>query len=159
MTLNALSIQLRVPVPRINEVVLERRGITTDTALRLSRFFNTTPKFWLNLQTSFDLKQTEMAVGEKIEHEIHPLIVAWIIMSVQKLNQLPSMQDSFFHKEVFGYLKAARFSAQEVAEYLEISMPTFRRYVQSQKINPVEIVGRSQLFASGDLRKFKKSIL
>lgn len=45
-------------------------------------------------------------------------------MSVQKLNQLPSMQDSFFHKEVFGYLKAARFSAQEVAEYLEISMPT-----------------------------------
>lgn len=76
MTLNALSIQLRVPVPRINEVVLERRGITTDTALRLARFFNTTPKFWLNLQTSFDLKQTEMAVGEKIEHEIHPLIVA-----------------------------------------------------------------------------------
>lgn len=76
-------------------------------------------------------------------------------MSVQKLNQLPSMQDSFFHKEVFGYLKAARFSAQEAADYLEISMPTFRSYVQSQKIKPVEIVGRSQLYDSGDLRKFK----
>lgn len=76
MTLNALSIELRVPAPRINEVVRERRGITADTALRLARFFNTTPKFWLDLQTSFDLKQTEMAVGEKIEHEIHPLFAA-----------------------------------------------------------------------------------
>lgn len=76
MTPNALSIELRVPAPRINEVVRKRRGITTDTALRLARFFNTTPQFWLNLQTSFNLKQTEMAVGEKIENEIHPLIVA-----------------------------------------------------------------------------------
>ena len=76
MTPNALSIELRVPAPRINDVVCERRGITTDTALRLARFFHMTPKFWLNLQTSFDLKQTEMAVGEKIEHEIHPMQVA-----------------------------------------------------------------------------------
>ena len=76
MTPNALSIELRVPAPRINEVVRERRGITTDTALRLARFFNTTPQFWLNLQTSFDLKQTELAVGKKIEHEIHPMHVA-----------------------------------------------------------------------------------
>lgn len=73
MTPNALSIQLRVPVPRINEVVLERRGITTDTALRLARFFNTTPKFWLNLQTSFDLKQAEATLGDKIKNEIQPL--------------------------------------------------------------------------------------
>jgi excisionase family DNA binding protein len=80
-------------------------------------------------------------------------------MSVQKQKQQPSMQDSFSHKEVFGYLKDARFSGQEAAEYLEISMPTFRRYVQSQKIKPVKIVGRSQLFAGGDIRKFKESIL
>ena len=76
MTANALSIELRVPAPRINEVVRERRGITTDTALRLARFFNTTPQFWLNLQTSFDLKQTESEVGEKIAHDIHPIQVA-----------------------------------------------------------------------------------
>lgn len=76
MTPNALSIELRVPAPRINEVVRERRGITTDTALRLARFFNTTPQFWLNLQTSFDLKQTEMAVGDKIEREVYPMIAA-----------------------------------------------------------------------------------
>lgn len=77
-------------------------------------------------------------------------------MSVQKLKKKPSMQDSFSHKEVFGYVKDARFSAQETAEYFVISMPTFRRYVQSQKIKPVEIVEKSQLFASGDLRRFKK---
>lgn len=76
VTPNALSVELRVPASRINELVRERRGITTDTALRLARFFNTTPQFWLNLQTSFDLKQTEMAVGDKIEHEIHPMIAA-----------------------------------------------------------------------------------
>ncbi len=70
---NALSIELRVPAPRINDLVRERRGVTPDTALRLARFFNTTAQFWLNLQTSFDLKQAEIAVGEKIAHEIHPL--------------------------------------------------------------------------------------
>ena len=54
----------------MNEVVRERRGITTDTALRPARFFNTIPKFWLNLQTSLYLKQTEIAVGDKIITEI-----------------------------------------------------------------------------------------
>lgn len=73
---NALSIDLRVPAPRINDLVRERRGISPDTALRLARFFNTTPQFWLNLQTSFDLKQAEIAVGEKITHDIKPMQVA-----------------------------------------------------------------------------------
>ena len=76
VTANELSIQLRVPAPRINDVVLERRGVAPDTALRLARFFNTTPQFWLNLQTSFDLKQAEIAVGEKIAHDIQPMQVA-----------------------------------------------------------------------------------
>ena len=76
MTASALSMELRVPVPRINDVVRERRGVSADTALRLARFFNTTPQFWLNLQTSFDLKQTELEVGKKIEHEINPMQVA-----------------------------------------------------------------------------------
>jgi addiction module HigA family antidote len=76
MSANALAIALRVPAPRINEVVRERRGITTDTALRLARFFDTTPQFWLNLQTSFDLKAAEIEVGQKIQHDIHPLQTA-----------------------------------------------------------------------------------
>ena len=54
----------------MNEVVRERRGITTDTALRPARFFNTIPKFWLNLQTSFHLNQTEISVCDKIVNEI-----------------------------------------------------------------------------------------
>jgi|SRR5665647_3493204 len=73
MSANALSIELRVPAPRINDVVREKRGVTTDTALRLARYFNTTAQFWLNLQTSYDLKQAEREVGSKIESEIRPM--------------------------------------------------------------------------------------
>lgn len=65
----------------------------------------------------------------------------------------------FLHGDLFGHLKNERFSSQDAAEYLEVSMPTFRRYVQSGKLIPAEIVGRSQLFSSADLRKFKESIL
>jgi len=66
--------------------------------------------------------------------------------------------DQFTHSDVFGHLKDARFSAQDAAEYLEVSMPTFRRYVQSNKIKPVEVIGRSQLFTSSDLREFKQTL-
>ena len=76
MTANTLSIYLRVPVTRVNEVLRERRGITPNMALRLARFLNTTPRFWLNLQTSFDLKQVEIQQGDKIVQEIYPLQVA-----------------------------------------------------------------------------------
>jgi len=70
MTANALAVRLHVPAPRINDVVRERRGISVDTALRLARFFGTTPKFWLNLQTSFDLKT---ANAKSVEQEVRPL--------------------------------------------------------------------------------------
>jgi len=70
MSANALSLELRVPAPRINDIVRERRAISTDTAMRLARYFGTTPQFWLNLQTSFDLKQTEAKVGEQILREV-----------------------------------------------------------------------------------------
>lgn len=73
MTPNALSLHLRVPSPRINDVVREKRGITTDTALRLARYFNTTAQYWLNLQTSYELKQAEREVGNIIENEIQPI--------------------------------------------------------------------------------------
>ena len=56
LSANALSLALRVPATRIHEVVRQRRGVTSDTALRLARYFNTTPQFWLNLQTNFNLK-------------------------------------------------------------------------------------------------------
>lgn len=56
-----LAQELGVPAPRINDIVLERRGITADTALRLAKFFDTTPKFWMNLQVSYELRAAEEA--------------------------------------------------------------------------------------------------
>lgn len=56
-----LAQKLGVPAPRINDIVLERRGITADTALRLAKFFGTTPKFWMNLQVSYELRAAEDA--------------------------------------------------------------------------------------------------
>jgi antitoxin HigA-1 len=71
MSAHALAMELKVPAPRINDIVRERRSITPDTALRLARYFGTTPQFWLNLQTSYDLKIAEQETGAKIEREVH----------------------------------------------------------------------------------------
>jgi addiction module HigA family antidote len=76
MSAHALAMELKVPAPRINEIVRERRAITSDTALRLARYFGTTPEFWLNLQTSYDLRITEQEVGSKIAREVHTRCVA-----------------------------------------------------------------------------------
>ena len=76
LTAHALAMELKVPAPRINDIVRERRAITPDTALRLARYLGTTAQFWLNLQTSYDLKITEKAVGSKIKHEVHTRLVA-----------------------------------------------------------------------------------
>ena len=73
MTANALARALRVNAPRINDIVRERRGITPDTALRLATFLQTSPEFWLNLQTAYDLKVAEAAEGKTIRAEIAPL--------------------------------------------------------------------------------------
>ena len=74
MSANALAIALRVPAPRINDVIRQKRGISIDTALRLARYFNTTPQFWLDLQISYDLKMAKQNMT-KIENEIIPLQV------------------------------------------------------------------------------------
>ncbi|MDD5544978.1 MAG: HigA family addiction module antitoxin [Acidobacteriia bacterium] len=73
LSLNRLALELRVPVTRIAEIVHERRAITPDTALRLSRYFSTTPDFWLNLQVRYDLDRAEDENLSKIEREVHPL--------------------------------------------------------------------------------------
>jgi addiction module HigA family antidote len=69
---NALSIALRVPVTRVNDIVLERRAITADTALRLARYFGTMPEYWLHLQVGYDLARTENETGAEIERMIEP---------------------------------------------------------------------------------------
>jgi addiction module HigA family antidote len=72
LSANALAVALRVPAPRVNDIVRERRGVTSDTALRLARYFGTTPQFWLNLQVSYDLKITQRDTGTRIEREVSP---------------------------------------------------------------------------------------
>jgi antitoxin HigA-1 len=68
----ALAKRLHVPPPRINDIVLERRGITADTALRLSRFFGTTEQFWLNLQDAYDIGCARAELAKELE-QIEPL--------------------------------------------------------------------------------------
>ena len=69
----ALSLKLRVPVTRINDIVRERRSITADTALRLARVFGNSPEFWLNLQSSYDLSKARLASEKTIEREVIPI--------------------------------------------------------------------------------------
>lgn len=63
-----LAIELRVPCHRINEIVHGRRGITADTALRLAKFFGTSPDFWLNLQQSYDLLAAQELLQTELSH-------------------------------------------------------------------------------------------
>ena len=76
LSANALSKALHVPAGRINDIVLERRGVTPDTALRLARFFGGDAQSWLNLQQIFDLKVTEREKAKQIDAEIQPLALA-----------------------------------------------------------------------------------
>jgi addiction module HigA family antidote len=72
MSVNRLALELRVPATRMTEIVHGRRGVSADTALRLARYFNTTPKFWLNLQTSYDLAIAAEAKADEIARAVHP---------------------------------------------------------------------------------------
>jgi addiction module HigA family antidote len=69
---NALARALNGPPRRINEIVLEKRGITADTALRLARYFGTTAEMWTGLQADYDLRLARYERERKIEREVHP---------------------------------------------------------------------------------------
>jgi addiction module HigA family antidote len=73
LSAHALALELRVPAPRINDIVREHRAVTPDTALRLARYFGTTAQFWLNLQSSYELKIAEQESGGKINKEVQPM--------------------------------------------------------------------------------------
>ena len=74
LSVNRLALELRVPVTRMAEIVHRRRSVTSDTALRLGRLFRTTPEFWLNLQTRYDLEIARDRQEKKVEREVHPLV-------------------------------------------------------------------------------------
>jgi len=70
---NKLALALHVPARRINEIVLGKRSITADTALRLARYFRMSPQFWLGLQMDYELDIAEDALDERIKEEITPI--------------------------------------------------------------------------------------
>lgn len=65
-----LAKDVSVPPRRINEIILGKRSITADTALRLGRYFKTSPEFWMNLQTYYDLQDQADALGSKLQKEV-----------------------------------------------------------------------------------------
>ncbi|MPZ20904.1 MAG: HigA family addiction module antidote protein [Luteitalea sp.] len=73
MSVNRLAKRLRIPTSRLNDIALERRGVTPDTAMRLARFFGGDARSWLNLQTAYDLRVTEMKHAKEIDRVVEPL--------------------------------------------------------------------------------------
>jgi len=73
LSMNRLALDLHVPVTRIAEIVNERRGVSPDTALRLARYFKTTPQFWMNMQLHYELQVAEDELSAKVQREVHPL--------------------------------------------------------------------------------------
>ena len=73
---NRLGRDLGVPPRRINEIVLGKRSITPDTALRLARYFGTSERFWLGLQMDFDLEAARSVLAAVIEREVKPIVPA-----------------------------------------------------------------------------------
>ena len=72
LTVNGLARELNVPISRMSEIVNGRRAVNADTALRLSRYFGSTPEFWINLQSAYDLSVTQDSSASRIEREVKP---------------------------------------------------------------------------------------
>ena len=73
LSANALAVALKVPASRINDIVLERRGVTVDTAMRIARYFGGDVQSWMNLQTAFEIKVAEKQLAKKVLAEIRPM--------------------------------------------------------------------------------------
>lgn len=71
---NRLALSIGVSPRRINEIVLGKRGITADTAVRLARYFSMSPQFWLGLQMDYDLDITEEAMAERLKQGVRPYV-------------------------------------------------------------------------------------
>ena len=73
LSINGLARDLRVPVTRMSEIVNGRRSITADTALRLARYFDMTPQFWMHLQAGAnDFQVATRASADRIKRDVHP---------------------------------------------------------------------------------------
>ena len=72
MSVNALAQKLRVPATRIHEIVKQRRSVTADTAMRLARLFGGDAQSWLNLQSAYELRITEISRATEIREDVKP---------------------------------------------------------------------------------------
>jgi addiction module HigA family antidote len=72
LSVNALALALRVPATRVGAIVKGERAVTADTALRLARFFGTSPEFWMNMQAMHDLTKARHEIGVTIDQDVHP---------------------------------------------------------------------------------------
>jgi antitoxin HigA-1 len=72
---NSLAIRLRVSPPQVYDIIKKHGGISSEMALRLARFFGTTPDFWINLQAHYDLSVSKQKAEEKIKSEIQPMVM------------------------------------------------------------------------------------
>jgi antitoxin HigA-1 len=73
LSVNALSKRLGIPTSRLNDIVLERRGVSPDTAMRLARYFGGDARSWLNLQTAHDLRVAQISKAKEIERTVEPM--------------------------------------------------------------------------------------
>jgi antitoxin HigA-1 len=76
LSANRLAIELKLPSGRITDILNSKRGISPETALRLGRFFSNSARFWLNLQTNYELAVAEREIGARIEEEVRPAPIA-----------------------------------------------------------------------------------
>lgn len=76
LSINRLARELRVPVTRLSDIVNRRRSLTADTCLRLARYFGTTPEFWMNLQSTYDLRVAARSSARRIARDVHPIEAA-----------------------------------------------------------------------------------
>ena len=70
---NRLALQTRMPPTRVGQILRARRSVSTDTALRLARYFGTSPEFWLNLQVAYDLSKARIELDSAIQRDVEPL--------------------------------------------------------------------------------------
>jgi addiction module HigA family antidote len=70
LSANRLALALRLPSGRITDILNGKRGITPDTALRLGRYFSNSARFWMNLQTAYELAKAEREIGDRIAAEV-----------------------------------------------------------------------------------------
>jgi addiction module HigA family antidote len=89
LTAHGLAIALHVPAPRINDIVRERRAVSADTAMRLARFFNMSPEFWMGLQADYEMALARDQLAEELKsiRPFRPALAAWR-PSVKAINDL-----------------------------------------------------------------------